>query len=205
MRKNQQLFLEGNADFLSAIRQVQSLSDNILNPLLGCLTSLPKDYAIADVLQQLVSVVSLGETTNEVSFMSSVYTLATGRSSQDDSAEYNSALNPSAYTSGGLVLLIQYFDPPDRARQVDLDTALAKNLANPAISEIYFLNEREFEFSTFPNSFKIRQFVISKRLTFKDAFTFANTYLANRTVILGEIYIHTYINNNNNTQTLMVP
>ena len=184
--------LEGNIDFLTAIRQVQTKSEHILNPLLGCLMSLPPAYNIGIVLQQLMSVISLGENTHAVSFMSSVYTLATGKSSGNSEANSNNAEQQSNYSTKGLVLLLQYFTPSDtaRIRQSDLDTALTKNLANPAISEVYFLNEKEFEFSSFPNSFKIRQYVISKRLTFKDAFIFANTYLANRTVILGDMYLN---------------
>lgn len=195
LQHNNQLLLERNVDFLTAIRRIQGLSDHILNPLLGCSTSLPKEYDIANVLQQLMSLISLGENTNAVSFMSSVYTLSTGRSSNGD---VNSAEHLSNYSSSGLVLLLQYFAPSDTAhtRQSDLDAALAKNLANPAISEVYFLNEKEFEFSSFPNSYKIRQYVISKRLTFKDAFIFANTYLANRTVILGDMYIYSHSINN---------
>ena len=174
---NGKLKLHRNDDFLSTIRRVQNSSDHFFNPLLSCLTSLPPQYGVANKLDDLMAVVSAGERASQVTFRESVYALTTGNSSK------------SNYARSGVVLLVQYFAPRDPLRRKDIDAALAKNLANPAISEVCFVNEIEFDFSGFPNAFKIRQFVISKRLTFKDAFIFANDYLAGRTVILGNVQL----------------
>lgn len=66
-----------------------------------------------------------------------------------------------------------------------IDFVLQRNLNNPYIAEVYLLNEKEYDFSGFGNSDKIYQFVTGKRLSFKDAFLFANQYLAGRVVALG--------------------
>jgi hypothetical protein len=83
-----------------------------------------------------------------------------------------------------LVLVSQYYAPSSFST-LDIDSALLKNLANPFISEIYLLNEREFPLDHFPHQSKLRQIVIGKRPTFQDLFQFINQHLSDRLVIIG--------------------
>ena len=102
----------------------------------------------------------------------------------------------------GVVLLTQYFDPLDKmsslenpsqdalqslkVMQEDMNQVLIKNLMNPFIDQIVMLTEKSINFTSFPNTYKIQQYVLGERLTFRDAFVFSNQYLVNRTVVLGE-------------------
>lgn len=175
------LHLAGHADLLSLIRWLQRSFDHVINPLLGCLFALPESVTgVSSIIKEMASIVALGESTSAVRYHSSVYSVTTGlkvSESETGTIEEKQAK--------GMVLLVQYFKAADVAKQRDIDAVLTKNLVNVAITEVYFLNEEEFDFSGFPNSFKIKQYVISKRLTFRDAFLFCNQYIVDRTVILG--------------------
>jgi hypothetical protein len=69
----------------------------------------------------------------------------------------------------------------------DAHMALLKNLINPAISEIFLLNEDVYDFESLPFNDKIRQIHIGKRMTFSDAFLYINDALNGREVILGKM------------------
>jgi hypothetical protein len=105
-------------------------------------------------------------------------------SSDEGLGYYNSTVNASL----GIALILQYYVPipNDPSKSRDINQALVRNLHHRAVSDVYLLNEREFDFSEFPHNEKIHQFVIGRRLTFKTAFSFANRYLVGRTVILGK-------------------
>lgn len=90
------------------------------------------------------------------------------------------------YQRSGYVLISQYFYSENPRLRKDLNNALQRNLNHPAITTLILLNEQELDFSTFQNSWKVQQYVLGKRLTFREAFLFASTELLGRTVILGE-------------------
>ena len=48
---------------------------------------------------------------------------------------------------------------------------------NPIISTVYLLNEEHYDFSQYNNSNKIVQVNLGRRMTFSDAFAFANDNL----------------------------
>jgi hypothetical protein len=87
----------------------------------------------------------------------------------------------------GVALITQYYRPLDPVKQQGLDIVLQRNLDNHYISEVYLLSEQEHDFSAFRNADKIYQFITNKRLTFREAFSFANQYLTNRTVAVGKV------------------
>jgi hypothetical protein len=87
----------------------------------------------------------------------------------------------------GVALITQYYRPADPVKKQGLDIVLQCNLDNHYISEVYLLSEQEHDFSAFRNADKIYQFITNKRLTFREAFSFANQYLVNRTVAIGEV------------------
>jgi hypothetical protein len=96
---------------------------------------------------------------------------------------------PDPPVSQGAALVTQYYLHSDSAKMAGIDFVLQRNLNNPHIAEVYLLNEKEYDFSGFGNSDKIYQFVTGKRLSFKDAFRFANQYLAGRVVALGTSFL----------------
>mmetsp|Transcript_24412 Transcript_24412/g.35018 ORF Transcript_24412/g.35018 Transcript_24412/m.35018 type:complete len:344 (+) Transcript_24412:1-1032(+) len=180
------LNLLGHPDLISFIKWFQRSYDHVINPLLGCLFALPNSVTgVHEFVQQMTDIVALGEGTNSVQFLSSVYSVTTGLSFEE-----NNEKNEENAAKKGVVLLLQYFKSADVAKQRDIDAVLTKNLVNTAISKVYFLNEEEFDFSGFPNAFKIKQYIISTRLTFRDAFLFCNQYLVNSTVILANADIY---------------
>jgi hypothetical protein len=87
----------------------------------------------------------------------------------------------------GVALISQYYKPADPVKKQGLDIVLQRNLDNHYISEVYRLSEQEHDFSAFRNADKIYQFITNKRLTFREAFSFANQYLTNRTVAVGKV------------------
>jgi hypothetical protein len=87
----------------------------------------------------------------------------------------------------GVALITQYYRPLDPVKQQGLDIVLQRNLDSHYISEVYLLSEQEHDFSAFRNADKIYQFITNKRLTFREAFSFANQYLTNRTVAVGKV------------------
>ncbi|CAE7832793.1 unnamed protein product [Symbiodinium microadriaticum] len=79
-----------------------------------------------------------------------------------------------------LVLVTQFLIPSgDNADKVrkSVQDALARNLVNDAISDVYLINEVEYDFSGLKNYEKITQFVSGSRLKFSDAFRLANERL----------------------------
>lgn len=104
---------------------------------------------------------------------------------------FHSQKNLSSSTSEGhvtnkeVVLLTQYFRAKNSEIQIDIDEALLRNLKNPYINKIVLLNEEEFDFSEFPNNWKIVQVNIQTRLTFRISIEFANEYLLNSLVVIA--------------------
>ena len=92
-----------------------------------------------------------------------------------------------------LALLTQFFIPggenAEKVRKA-VQESLSRNLLNDAISDVYLINEVEYDFSSLANSEKITQFVIGNRLKFSDAFRVANERLAGRRVIVANADIY---------------
>lgn len=72
-------------------------------------------------------------------------------------------------------LIVQYFIPPDKTRQKELDYCLKKNCASPFIKKIFLLSEKECKGDLFENE-KIEQIVAGGRLKYSTAFNFANKH-----------------------------
>eukprot|EP01038_Epipyxis_sp_PR26KG_P006209 gene6209-8553_t len=102
----------------------------------------------------------------------------------------NNNINNNNNNNKFVTLICQYYRVSENNQQKNIDLVLMKNLLNPMIEEIALLTEKEYDFKSFPNSFKIRQYVIGMRLTFKYAFLFANEYLVGKTVILANADIY---------------
>lgn len=94
-----------------------------------------------------------------------------------------------------LILVTQYFRHLDSRVQAELDYVLLRNLANPVIDEVHVLTEIALDLTVLPNknnsnqaqvyAHKLHQYVLGHRLTFFDAFRYANTFLSGHVVILG--------------------
>ena len=108
------------------------------------------------------------------------------------------------YKQKGIVLISQYYTSTDIQTQYDMNNALINNLLNPYITEIHLLLEEgekktdttqnyDLYFSTLPHYFKIKMFRLGHRMTFADAFEYANRELIGRTVILGMYMYACYV------------
>ena len=63
---------------------------------------------------------------------------------------------------------------------------MTKNLLNPFITQIHILTEEDIDFSSFPfASEKINQIILGRRLTFRDAFEYANVNLFGKKCIVS--------------------
>jgi len=164
--------LDQSRSLWTEIKRMQSESNHLITAANECLNGMSKQLSLSSgksfldgILKELMVMLSYSD------------------SSSDEGLGYhNSIVNASL----GVALILQYYVPNnDTSKSRDIDQALVRNLLHRAVSDVYLLNEREFDFSEFPHSEKIHQFVIGRRLTFKTAFTFANRFLVGRTAILG--------------------
>ncbi len=171
---------------LQQIEYYQNKGEHLINSMIKCLQNHPSyQNTLNSIQSQLITII------NQINLHPTPPTTTT-----------NTPLTtPNDNDRPGLALITQYYhhSNPLSSIQRDLNHALIKNLQNPFIEEIYLLTEKEILFenqmkslSSFPNIYKIKQYVIGKRLTFQDAFTFANHQLQNRTVILGMYNIFSY-------------
>lgn len=78
-------------------------------------------------------------------------------------------------------------------RQKEIDYCLVKNVENTQIDELHLLTEEQYTFDFIPPDKlrKIKQVVIGKRLTYKNAFDYYNEFLPNAICILmnADIYL----------------
>lgn len=74
-----------------------------------------------------------------------------------------------------IVLINQYFKPADPARQVELDTALRKNLENPLLDRVHILVESSDVWppAQLANHSRLERVVIDRRLSWRDGFSHA--------------------------------
>lgn len=82
-----------------------------------------------------------------------------------------------------VVWLSQYFESEDPARQSEIDRVIQLNCDNPQIDDIFLLNE-----VIYPNPIlqhpKVKQVNLGSRLSYKSAFDFAETHLADSTLVV---------------------
>jgi len=153
------------------IKRMQSDCNHLITAANECLNGMSKHLSLSSGKSFLDGIL------NDLMVM-----LSYSDSSSDDGLGYNSKVSASL----GIALILQYYVPRnDTSKLKDINQALVRNLHHRAVSDVYLLNEREFDYSEFPHNEKIHQFVIGRRLTFNIAFSFANKYLVGRTAILG--------------------
>ena len=80
-------------------------------------------------------------------------------------------------------LIVQYYTDKHAVRQKEIDDCLWKNVENGYIKHIHLLLENDVNLPT--ESEKIYKTIIGKRLSYKDAFSFAGENLANQICILS--------------------
>lgn len=83
-----------------------------------------------------------------------------------------------------MFLLTQYFEPPVKVRQDEIDSCLRMNIDNPLITKIYLFVERDYNLSRFDH-IKLSIQNIQRRLTYDLAFLYANTHLRDQICILA--------------------
>lgn len=89
-----------------------------------------------------------------------------------------------------IILITQFFISKDKKRQNELITSLQVNVANPFINKIILLNEREYTKEELGSSSdKIKQIVISKRLSFRDVFEIVEKEKLNGYIVLSNLDI----------------
>lgn len=93
----------------------------------------------------------------------------------------------------GLILLTQYFISSNEQTQVDMNEVLQRNLNNEMIDRIILLNEEIYSYHNVPQPQKLQQYKIGRRLTFGDAFRYANEHYPGRIIIIAnaDIYFDT--------------
>ena len=174
LRTNGAFAVDQSRSLWTEVKRMQSESNHLITAANECLNGMSKQLSLSSgksfldgILKDLMVMLSYSDS-----------------SSDEGLGYYNSTVNASL----GIALMLQYYVPipNDPSKSRDINQALVRNLHHRAVSDVYLLNEREFDFSEFPHNDKIHQFVIGRRLTFKTAFSFANRYLVGRTVILGK-------------------
>jgi len=90
-----------------------------------------------------------------------------------------------------MILITSYYKSNNKDRQNEIDECIKKNIENPLISNIYLLNDKTYNAKILKND-KIKQFNIikDKKLLFKDAIEFINSYCHNENVILSNTDIY---------------
>tara|TARA_B100000401_G_scaffold223123_1_gene150962 strand:+ start:1258 stop:1917 length:660 start_codon:yes stop_codon:yes gene_type:complete len=94
-----------------------------------------------------------------------------------------------------IVLITQYYNAKDENRFKENLVCLINNIVNENISKVCLLNEEEYDLSFVFNKIgdsyrkKVKQTVIEARMTFLDAFNYANTFLKNKIVIIANLDI----------------
>jgi hypothetical protein len=174
-----------NISLYDEIQRIQTNYHHILNPIMECLMNfLPidiKNHITTEMLQfiELSNINPLDSTEFQAIIESSRLLLT----------QANDDINQRDYYDDHhhVVLITQHFLTENPYVQHDMIDALTHNLEHPFISKIFSLNEEILNFNDFPFHWKLKQVDIQKRLTFQEAFRFANKYLVNKTVILGTL------------------
>ena len=94
-----------------------------------------------------------------------------------------------------IILIVQWYNTTDTQRQKENTICLINNILNPLIDNIILLNEEFYDLNTILKDLppkiktKIRQKIIGSRLTFYDAFQYANNNFPNDIIILSNLDI----------------
>ena len=161
--------MDENIDLVHDIRRVQENYDSLITLSGDCLLQLHQENTFKSIITTMF------QSTNNI-------VLQTFHNNKDNN---NNRIN--TVEKEKIILLSQYFHSTKlNTNTYDIDVSLLKNLANPLISDIYLLNERQFQLNHFPHQEKLHQIVINKRVTFQDMFNFANINLRGQIVIIGK-------------------
>jgi hypothetical protein len=159
-------------DIISEIKRIQRDFDHLIETARDCLVGfLESNSSPPNLPHQMISW-SLNDTKALITQINDLHSV-----SHRDNLQIHSK-------SERVVLVSQYY-VPNSFTTLDIDSTLLRNLANPFISDIYLLNEKEFPLGVFPHQNKLHQIVIGKRPTFQDMFHFINQHLSKRLVIIG--------------------
>lgn len=196
---NKSIYKDGRRrTLLQEVAKLQNGGTHLLNSAIECLNRKPDGRELSEMaLADIIDVVS--DTQQAYAAASTLLSPAIATATAPAPAPATAPTNGDASFSSSskntrdeeIVLVTQYFIPessasPSNPRNMHgIDAVLTRNLANPVISHIYLLNEKEYDFSSFPNSKKIRQYSVGERLSFDAVFKFANDHLKGKTVILG--------------------
>jgi hypothetical protein len=204
LRETGHLDLPHRITLLSEIRRLQKSFAHILSPLVDCVCDYLKRDPLLNrlndrIIGELMSIVTPPASASMRSNLFSQQMHSTGETIGNYFSRGEFAMSQNrnqilatreAYNGAGLTLITQHFNASKYTRttemMTDMSRALQRNLNNAAVSQVYLLNEEHFNYSSFRNNWKIKQFVIGNRLTFTDAFEFASVHLANRTVAVGK-------------------
>jgi len=88
-----------------------------------------------------------------------------------------------------LYFITQYYVPSQNKRAKEINMTLAKNIENNYIDKIILLNEKEY---SLPNSSKITQVVINKRLFYDDVIRYIYTTIPENSIVVfanSDIYL----------------
>lgn len=166
----------------SQILFLQDHKEHILNPLMNCFVKNPAHRSLVENIQNNLYAIITQVNLHRLKIA------AEEKAKRSASSSSSSSSPQKMEGKRGLALVTQYYlNRKDPLIQQDLDDALIKNLMNPFIDEIYLLTEENItNLNRFPNLSKLRQMTIGSRLTFQQAFQFANEYLPGRIVMLGK-------------------
>lgn len=96
-------------------------------------------------------------------------------------------------TFEGIHVLVQYFVGNDEDRQAEYDFCVQANLANPQVARVHCLVEKDADQAKFPEwltgSEKVRIVPVPSRLTYKQAFDYANSKLSGHVVAVSNLDI----------------
>ena len=181
-----------NSTLINEIVRVQTQYNHILNAVVDSLMHILSPQDRINIMTDLTHLIELADVAvpgiDTREFSTTMYIL------QIQSMTNITIRN--LYKQKGIVLISQYYTSNDIQTQYDMNKAFINNLLNPYITEIHLLleeGEKETDttqnydlfFSTLPHYFKIKMFRLGHRMTFADAFVYANRELIGRTVILG--------------------
>ena len=184
--------ISNNNTLINEIVRVQTHYSHILNAVVDSLMHILTPQDRIDIMTDLTHLIELADVAvtgiDKRAFSERMYTLQT-------QSMTNTTIR-DIYKQKGIVLISQYYTSTDIQTQYDMNNALINNLLNPYITEIHLLLEEgeketdntqnyDLYFSTLPHYFKIKMFRLGHRMTFADAFEYANRELMGRTVILG--------------------
>jgi hypothetical protein len=208
-----------NTSLFDQIITFQKNAEHVINPLLQCFTANLKYrhlfHQIQTNLMKVIDAINTTQSTDRIKQeiedkqqlqqqqqqqqqQQHPISISSSSSKKDQETKKRSTDNNSNSSSKkGIALITQFFIPKENTIfREDLEYALIRNLGNPFISDIFLLLEEDLNI-TVPTIFieKIHLVVIHKRLSFSDAFLFANEYLQDRIVILAnaDIYFHGHL------------